>query len=128
MVVIVTRVLAVLMALALVGGPVYAKGKKGAKPAAAAKKLTEKDLLGKWKQIDGEDNIEFDPEGIFKAENTQLSLTGKYLVREDGDLEVDLGLSKLTKGNIIRTIKLEGDKLTLTDPKTKLAVKYQRAK
>jgi hypothetical protein len=98
------------------------------KPAQTAAHPLKKALLGKWQQIDGADRIEFRNDGMFSAANPQIELTGKYRVRDDGKLEIELGLGKLTKGPLVRKVDLKSDHLTLTDEVSGLVMKYQRPK
>lgn len=87
-----------------------------------------KQLLGKWKQVGGPDEIEFGADGTFRAQNTEATLLGRYQVRDDGDVEIDLSLGRLTRGPMVRKVQVKGNELALEDPVAKRRIRYRRAK
>ncbi|MBI3784206.1 MAG: hypothetical protein HY270_12490 [Deltaproteobacteria bacterium] len=138
---------ALLLSLSLLATPgVAATPKKTAAPAKKATKATpgkkgkakpveksaegrlQKEIWGKWKQIGGEDEVEFTKAGMMIATNSSIRLEGAYTIRAGGKLEMDLGLNNLTHGPIVRKLTLQGDELTLVDEPTGLVMKYKRVK
>ncbi len=88
----------------------------------------EEKLLGKWKVINAEDEMEFRKDGTFTAGNSQITMSGNFWVRDDLRLEMDIGLRRALKGNLIREIEMKDESLILTDPKSKQSVTYNRVK
>lgn len=99
-----------------------------AKKAKTATPLPLKQaVIGKWEQIGGADHLEFGKDGGFRAANSQATLIGKYVMHDDGTMNIDLGLP-VAGSTIVRKVVLEHDQLTLTDVKSGLVMKYRRAK
>ena len=101
--------------------------KKARKAKTATPLPLKQAVIGKWVQIGGEDRLEFGKDGSFRAANSQNTLIGKYVVHDDGTMNIDLGLP-VSGGSILRKVVIEADQLTLTDAKSSLVMKYRRAK
>jgi uncharacterized protein (DUF2147 family) len=98
------------------------------KPMSKQALQKKKQLVGKWKQVDGPDQVEFSNDGTFRAENSEATLLGRYKVREDGAVEIDLGLGRLTHGAMLRRVKVKGNEMTLEDSAGKNRIRYRRTK
>jgi uncharacterized protein (TIGR03066 family) len=76
-----------------------------------------KEIVGKWKAKDSSETMEFRSDGKMVMGEGEDKMTGKYKLvsRERLKMELDGALGKLV-GSIEYKIKLEGDKLEMTDP------------
>jgi hypothetical protein len=74
-------------------GTVAAEASPGATPKLTAKqRKVLKALIGRWKIEDGEDELEFRPDGSFVGKSHTVEMTAKYEVTSEGKLVIDLGL------------------------------------
>lgn len=125
---------------------VAAEGSPAATPKLTAKqRKVLKALIGRWKIEDGEDELEFRPDGSFVGKSHTVEMTAKYEVTPEGKLVIDLGLPVPRKvvspvpGNegtaatptprtlrVVREVRFDGKKLVLQDPDSKQTFRYTR--
>lgn len=79
----------------------------------------EEELIGKWKEINGFETIEFFKGGTVSIVDKSKSLAGDYRIIEVGRLRLDFGGIGANTGPRILTASINDDRLILTDTKGK---------
>jgi hypothetical protein len=82
-------------------------------------------IIGRWKEIDGSETIEFFKGGTVSIVDRGKSTAGDYRFLDVGRLRFDLGGIGAVAGPMIFSASIIGDKLILTDANGK-ATKYTR--
>jgi hypothetical protein len=79
-------------------------------------------IVGKWKDVEKAEIVEFTKEGSLLVSANGFSMSGNYKVVDEGRIQVELtGL-----GTEIVSVKVTGDELSVTDPQGKVS-RYKRA-
>ncbi len=112
--------------------------------SARQRKIREA-LVGRWKLEDGEDELEFRPDGWFVGKSHSMEMTAKYEISADGKLIIDLGLPVPRKAQgagtgqaesnatptprtlrVVREVRFKGNKLVLHDRDSGQSFRYRR--
>ena len=86
----------------------------------------ENAILGKWKEIDKTETIEFFKDGTVSVVDKGMSMGGNYKFIDDDHLRLELGGLGALAGPMVFTVSVSKNELTLTNPQGKVS-KYRRA-
>jgi hypothetical protein len=95
---------------------------------------TQSAVIGKWQKIDSTETIEFRKDGTVQmiADKGIQTIDGTYTFVEDNRVHMDFGRIEGRYGNSVdatkidATVSVSGNELTLTYPKNKGILKYQK--
>lgn len=87
----------------------------------------EKEIIGKWTEISGNEKMEFFKDGTIMVTESSLNMSGKYSFPEKNRIKVELGGFGMIAGPLIATIEITNEQLTITEPNGKKSV-YRREK
>ncbi len=85
----------------------------------------EKEIIGKWVEIDGSEKMEFFKDGTIMVTESSLNMSGKYSFLEKNRIKVELGGLGMLAGPQIAAIEISNEQLTITEPNGKKSV-YRR--
>ena len=88
----------------------------------------EKEIVGKWADADGADNIEYKAVGTFVETVGGESIKGKYSFPDAAHLKVEFDGPMSAMGAVVSKIALKGDTMDLTGPDGQLVMHYSRKK
>lgn len=73
---------------------------------------SQNSIVGKWKDVEKAQTVEFSKEGSLSISGEGFSMTGQYQLIEEGRVKIDFtgGLSSTL------SVKVTGDELSMTDP------------
>jgi uncharacterized protein (DUF2147 family) len=80
----------------------------------------ENPIVGKWKNIDGTETMEFFKDGTVSLVGKEMSLGGTYKFVDTNRMKLEYGDLGAWMGPIITTISISGNELTLTMPDGKV--------
>jgi len=83
-------------------------------------------ILGKWKQIGGNETLQFFPDGTFAINSAAGNYVAKYSLPDGEHLRVEFSGFEAVGGIQLWGMKVSSDSLTLMLPEDKTAT-YQRA-
>ena len=80
--------------------------------AGACSFKSQNPIVGKWKDVEKAQTVEFSKEGSLSISGDGFSMTGQYQLIDEGRVKIDLtgGLSATL------SVKITGDELSMTDP------------
>lgn len=85
----------------------------------------ESQIIGKWKEIDGTETIEFFKDGTVSVVDEDMPMGGDYKFVDDGHLRIELGGLGALVGPMVFTVSISKNELSLTDANGKVS-KYRR--
>jgi len=90
-------------------------------------KSTEKAIIGKWKEVDSTETIEFFKDGTVTVIDKGMSMSGNYKFVGKNRIKMELGGLGALMGPIVSKISISGNELSMTMPDGKIE-RYQRLK
>jgi len=87
----------------------------------------EKTILGKWKEIDKTEVIQFYKDGTVNVIDKGISLGGSFKCIDHQHIKMELGSLGVLAGPMVYTVSVSKDELTLTDSRGKVS-RYRRLK
>ncbi len=88
----------------------------------------EKEIIGKWVEIDGNEKFEFFKDGTITVTESSLNMNGKYsFLEQNNRIKVELDGVGMLAGPLIANIEISNEQLTITEPNGKKSV-YRRNK
>jgi len=89
-----------------------------------------KKILGKWKEVDSSEQIEFFSDGTFYVKKDNQAFNGKYYFLHDGRLKMEISdfwMKLLMPQPLIYEISFKGDTMTTKNQENKIS-KYHKMK
>jgi uncharacterized protein (DUF2147 family) len=84
-------------------------------------------ILGTWKEMTGNEQLSFYPDGNVVLTNRAASIAGTYQVTREGSLKLNLQFLQFFRVSETRRVKFKGDTMILIDEKGK-AEEYRRSR
>ena len=87
----------------------------------------EDKILGRWKEVDGTETMEFLKDGTVIVVDEGMSMAGTYKWIDNDRVKIELGGLGALVGPVVATVSMSGGELTFTMPDGKVS-KYNRPK
>lgn len=86
------------------------------------------DIVGKWTDADGTENIEYKADGTFSEKVGGEEMKGKYSFPDATHIKAEFEGPMSAMGPITSSIKITGDTMEMAGEEGKPALKYTRVK
>lgn len=88
----------------------------------------EKDIVGKWADADGAENIEYKADGTFTEKVGGEVIKGKYSFPDATHIKVEFDGPMSAMGAVVSVVAIKGDTMDVTGPDGQMVLHYQRQK
>ncbi|MFN2475982.1 MAG: lipocalin-like domain-containing protein [Chthoniobacterales bacterium] len=86
------------------------------------------EIVGKWTDADGTENIEYKADGTFTETVGGEEMKGKYSFPDTTHIKAELEGPMAAMGAIVSSIKISGDTMDMAGEEGRPALKYTRVK
>ena len=89
----------------------------------------KKEIIGKWADADGVENIEYKTDGTFTETMAGGDVVkGKYSFPDDKSIKVEFEGAMSAMGPIVSPVTIKGDEMSVTGADGKSVMQYKRQK